>query len=204
MNELRKMNDTCWPSDMENKGISAIGTILIAQKNDAADIVNNHVESDEVGSILAVKFKQLRNPKKLVSKEKILQAKCIYPNSSVKPSYLLNHILTHRSDICKTLDKICELPDDYYLICEVEYPKVNEPMYKDINIGVSSHGIIKDNESFVECSIRETNEETQLSLPKSLYNYGRQMQYRKDMKVDELPLYFKFKTTFCFILILRC
>ena len=182
----------------------AVGTLIIKKKKNADRIISKfspNNNNNEIDSLLALSYNDIRfNYKNLISHKKINDAKKIFPSAQVQPNYIFKHIFSQRDDICDILSKI---PNTYKMICQVETPKRELPQYKDINIGFSSNGKIDYiDKSLLDCSIRETYEETQELFDENMYCPLKQLKKREKLGFPNLSLNFKFQKVFCYILVI--
>lgn len=183
-----------------------VATLLVVPEIMAYQMSEDFRKSSEIYNLIAVKPHELKSPFKLIKYKKLQQARQINADAKIQIGYLLKDLLLKRPNIYNILDYLCNPPTDdtpaYSLLCQVECPNIHIPQYINIDIGVSSHGKKEIGETLVDCALRETNEEAQLRLPKKIYDSKLQQIKRKQLHVNELPLYVAHGGTFCYIIVL--
>lgn len=180
-----------------NLKYSAVATLIIAPYQIAEYAVKMFRKTEEVDSLISIKFNNILEPHTLIPNWKIKRAQKIYKESVVSVGYLLKHVLKRRSDICAALQSI---PSSHRMICQVEVPTAKNSRYKNIDIGFTSNGKIESTDrSLIECSIRETLEEARILLNPKHYCQIAQMKKRAELGIN-LPLHFTNGTVICYII----
>jgi hypothetical protein len=180
--------------------IKAVSTIIISSDKLAGQTVSNFRTSNEIDSLLGVKYSQLKNNiKKLIPSHKLVKAKKIYKHSRVSLGFLFKHITRNG----QLNSKFMKIPNGYKIICQVEVPSVSVRRYKNIDIGSTSNGKVEKYDlDLIDTSIRETSEETQLNLRRYMYEYDFQKEWRDFLDLKDLPYHFDYNGVKVFILLL--
>ena len=178
-----------------------VATLIITSRDKARVPVSHFIQNKEINSLLAISYNELGNIGELIPEDTINDARKIYEHAEVYPGYLFQFLKREMPDIENILRRIT---GQYVMLCQVETPKKNIPRYRNIDIGFTSNGrISKKDTSLIECSIRETVEETQIKLGIECYMEEFQKSKRASIGAEDLPYYFSYGTmTFCFILVL--
>ena len=181
-------------------------TMLIVRDSIADLIVKKFIPNYEIGSLSAIRFFDLSECFKFMDINQIKRAKEVSPNAKIKFGYMWEYIVHHHPYLCEQLEFITN--KGYKIICQIEYPKKEYPEYQNIDIGLTSNGKCRKNETIHECAMRETFEEAQIILNSQIMSYENQMNMRYELMKQykninlNIPLEIAHKPTMCYIIII--
>lgn len=184
------------------KKYKAVATLIIAPTNISENAVKMFVKTDEVDSLISIRFEDISNGKlhQHIPYYKVKKAKKLYKNSKVQPGYLHNFLLKSRPDIVQALEN---LPQTHRLICQVECPTKEIKKYKNIDVGFTSNGKYEPKDkTLMGCAIRETLEEARINLKEQFFCPVFQSNQREKYDIHDLPLWFTYSNTFCYVIVL--
>lgn len=186
-----------------NERYRAVATLIITSMDISDTIADGFVGTHEIDSLVSIHYSDIVNGRlsSHVSPAKLINAKKIYPDARIQPGYLHRHILRDRPDLKRCLLKI---PKAYKIICQVECPNKRNKRYKNIDVGFTSNGKCElVDRSLMDCSIRETYEETGITLSECQFSPSFQLAQRARIDASDVPLYITCSNTFCYILFLH-
>lgn len=177
---------------------TTVATLVISPSHVADYAVQAFRKTPEIDSLVSATMDDLKRPEKLVNRYKVSNAKKIYKSAGVNEGYLFRHISRKNA---KVLAALRNMPPTHRMICRVEIPRADNKKYKNIDVGVTSNGKL-ENESLMGCSIRETFEEARILITPADYSEELQLQRRRAIGMDDLPLSFSMRKVFCYIIVI--
>ena len=186
-NRLNSQNTIKQPQMTDENRPKAVATIILTTVDDADEILANFVPNLEVRQLLAIPPSKLfdkRFVRRMVDPVIIQDAKKINPDVKIQYDYVMKYLTGSER---KTLSK---LDDTYRYILRVEPPKRYWCDYINIDIGPTSNGKPKKNESLVATAIRETKQEAHVCLKTNdicFIDKYMQTKIREELKLTHIP-----------------